>query len=72
MKQQEKFLREQIFFTVLELCSPKQRSYMGSWNGIPWALGYVSVSGICYLVRPWRYLQAALVAPIILHIPNYW
>ena len=37
-----------------------------------WTFGFIYVSGIAYLVRPWRYLQAALTAPALFFIPHYW
>ncbi|XP_068202333.1 solute carrier family 22 member 7-like [Palaemon carinicauda] len=52
------------FVTVMELSTPSQRSSVGSMYVIPWALGYMVVPGIAYLIREWRWLQAAYTLPI--------
>ncbi|XP_068223638.1 solute carrier family 22 member 6-B-like isoform X2 [Palaemon carinicauda] len=60
------------FIYVMEICSHSQRSSVGSLGGIPWSLGYIIVPGIAYLIRPWRWLQAAYSVPMIYLISYYW
>ncbi|XP_069960389.1 solute carrier family 22 member 3 [Cherax quadricarinatus] len=52
----------------LEISSPKQRTYVGAFMSAPWALGYMILPGIAYLIRPWQWLQTAFTFPTFLFI----
>ncbi|XP_042222762.1 steroid transmembrane transporter SLC22A24-like [Homarus americanus] len=56
----------------LEICSPKYRSHVGSLYSIPWALGYMMLPGLAYLVRDWQMLQIALTIPNVFSIIYIW
>ncbi|XP_068223639.1 organic cation transporter protein-like [Palaemon carinicauda] len=60
------------FIFMMEMCSPSQRSSIGSVGGIPWSVGYMIVPGIAYLIRPWRWLQVAYTFPTIFFFSFYW
>ncbi|XP_064105109.1 organic cation transporter protein-like [Macrobrachium nipponense] len=60
------------FIYVMEICSPSQRSSVGTVGGVPWSLGYMIVPGIAYLIRPWRWLQVAYSIPMFYLISYYW
>ncbi|XP_068223633.1 organic cation/carnitine transporter 2-like [Palaemon carinicauda] len=60
------------FVYTMELSSPSQRSAVGCVGGIPWSFGFLLVPSIAYLVRPWRYMQVAFSAPMLLFIAYYW
>ncbi|XP_066986623.1 organic cation transporter protein-like isoform X1 [Macrobrachium rosenbergii] len=60
------------FIFMMEICSPSQRSSIGSVGGIPWSVGYMIVPGIAYLIRPWRWLQVAYTFPTIFFFSFYW
>ena len=57
---------------ALEICSPRQRSFVGSYSGIPWAVGYMVVPAIAYLVQPWRWMQVALTVPAFTQAFALW
>ncbi|XP_042233844.1 organic cation transporter protein-like, partial [Homarus americanus] len=56
----------------LEICSPKHRSIIGSLYAIPWAVGYMVLPGVAYLVRDWQMLQVALTIPSIFFVIYIW
>ncbi|XP_066985957.1 organic cation/carnitine transporter 2-like [Macrobrachium rosenbergii] len=60
------------FVYTLEISSHRQRSVVGSIGGIPWSFGFLVVPGIAYLVRPWRWMQVAYSAPMLLLVSYYW
>ncbi|XP_066955024.1 organic cation transporter protein-like isoform X2 [Macrobrachium rosenbergii] len=60
------------FIQVMELFSPSQRSSLGSLFVLPWAIGYMLVPGIAYIIRSWRWLQTAYSMPVILLFSYYW
>ncbi|XP_064105530.1 organic cation transporter protein-like [Macrobrachium nipponense] len=60
------------FLYAVEVCSHSQRSTFGSIGGIPWAIGFLVVPGIAYLIRPWRWMQVAYTVPLLLTIAYYW
>ncbi|XP_042890135.1 organic cation transporter protein-like [Penaeus japonicus] len=60
------------FISVMEACSAKQRDYVGPLFVLPWALGYMVVPGIAYLIRDWKPLQAALTTPALLLVVFYF
>ncbi|XP_037789627.1 organic cation transporter protein-like [Penaeus monodon] len=60
------------FISVMEACSAKQRDYVGPLFVLPWALGYMVVPGIAYLIRDWKPLQAALTTPALVLVVFYF
>lgn len=54
------------------MCSPSQRTYVGSLFLIPWAIGYMVVPGVAYLVRPWRWMQAVFTVPVFYSLIFFW
>ncbi|XP_042237357.1 organic cation transporter protein-like [Homarus americanus] len=60
------------FILQMETCSTKERSMVGTLFVVPWALGYMVVPGIAYLVRRWRELQAVVTVPALVFIAHYW
>ncbi|KAK8753556.1 hypothetical protein OTU49_000229 [Cherax quadricarinatus] len=56
----------------LEVYSRKQRSMMGNLFAVPWAVGYMVLPGIAYLVYDWYWLQAALTLPAIFMFSYFW
>ncbi|XP_076049374.1 uncharacterized protein LOC143030054 [Oratosquilla oratoria] len=57
------------FNMAMEETPPKYRSLMGMVLGIPFSVWVVAMSGVAYLIRDWRNLQAAVSAPVLLFIP---
>ncbi|XP_076049375.1 solute carrier family 22 member 20-like [Oratosquilla oratoria] len=57
------------FNMAIEETPPKYRSLMGMLLGIPFSVWVVAMSGVAYLIRDWRNLQAAVSAPVLLFIP---
>ena len=68
----QNFIFTYFFVLGLEICSAKQRSYVGAMMSASWAVGYMFMPAITYFIRPWRYMQIALTLPVLFHIPNYW
>ncbi|XP_071526276.1 solute carrier family 22 member 13-like [Panulirus ornatus] len=60
------------FLILMEICSAKERSKFGTLFMLPWALGYMALPGIAYLVKRWRWLQATLSLPTLLLTLQYW
>ncbi|XP_076064207.1 organic cation transporter protein-like [Oratosquilla oratoria] len=54
------------FILAMENCSPSRRSFVGSLYAVPWALGYMALPGIAYVVRDWQWLQVVLSLPSLL------
>ncbi|XP_066985956.1 organic anion transporter 3-like [Macrobrachium rosenbergii] len=65
------FVYSKFRVTTMEICSHRQRSVVGSIGGVPWSLGFLVVPGIAYLVRPWRWMQVAYSAPMLLLVSFY-
>ena len=53
---------------VMETCATKYRAAVGTLIVIPWALGYMAVPGIAYVVRTWKVLQLCYAIPTLLTI----
>ncbi|XP_045118822.1 solute carrier family 22 member 6-like [Portunus trituberculatus] len=53
------------FIIMMEWTTTSTRSSFGSMTVTGWAVGCMLVPGIAYLIRPWRYLQAAFVLPYV-------
>ncbi|XP_042868981.1 organic cation transporter protein-like [Penaeus japonicus] len=60
------------FVLVMELCSSRHRSTVSVMFVVPWALGYMVLPGIAYLVRTWYWLQVALTVPALYTISYFW
>lgn len=57
-----------LFVLIMETCATKYRAAAGTLFVIPWALGYMAVPGIAYLVRTWKLLQVAYSIPALFAI----
>lgn len=53
---------------VMENSATRYRSLVGAMTLMPWAMSYVAVSGIAYMIRTWRLLQLGLSLPSLLGI----
>ncbi|XP_050726666.1 organic cation transporter protein-like isoform X5 [Eriocheir sinensis] len=60
------------FVLMMETCGTKERTKIGTLTGLSWAIGYAGVPGIAYLIRTWKWLQAALSLPALMLISFYW
>lgn len=60
------------FVLVMELIGTKWRTTIGIMYQIPFDFGHLSLAFFGYLIRDWRYLQAAISAPSLLLIAYYW
>nr|XP_053634384.1 organic cation transporter protein-like [Cherax quadricarinatus] len=61
-----------IFVFVMETCASKYRAGAGTLIVIPWAVGYMVVPGIAYVIRPWKLLQVAYTVPALYTIIYFW
>ncbi|XP_042206685.1 organic cation transporter-like protein [Homarus americanus] len=62
-----------FFILALEVCEPKHRGTVGILTGLPWALGTMAWGAMAYLIRDWRWLQAAVSLPTVLNFfPLYF
>nr|XP_045612558.1 organic cation transporter-like protein [Procambarus clarkii] len=57
---------------TMELCTPRQRNYVASFFLLPWAVGYMMVPGVAYLVRPWRWMLVAFTIPVFYYLIYFW
>lgn len=60
------------FIISLEVSSPKLRSMAAILFILPWAIGYMILPGIAYVVRSWQRLQAVLISPYVPLLAYYW
>ncbi|XP_030836202.1 organic cation transporter protein-like [Strongylocentrotus purpuratus] len=56
------------FIVGTEFVGPSKRKITGIIYGIPFALGYVCLAGIAYLVPYWRTLELICVSPALIYI----
>ncbi|XP_063840218.1 solute carrier family 22 member 20-like [Scylla paramamosain] len=56
------------FIIMMEWTATSTRSSFGSLTVMAWAVGCMMVPGIAYIIRPWRYLQAAFVLPYVIFL----
>ncbi|KAI8500696.1 hypothetical protein Bbelb_215140 [Branchiostoma belcheri] len=63
----------QLFFCAgTELVSADKRGLVGMVIWIYWAVAYVLLAGIAYLIRPWMWLQIAMTVPFLVCISFWW
>ncbi|XP_025098374.1 organic cation transporter protein-like isoform X2 [Pomacea canaliculata] len=60
------------YILIMELVGPKYRVFAGFVILIFCSLGYVSLAGIAYFIRNWRYLELAITAPSLLFLFYWW
>ncbi|XP_068245524.1 organic cation transporter protein-like [Palaemon carinicauda] len=60
------------FVMSMETCSLEKRSMVGALFTLPWALGYMAVPGIAYLIRTWQWMQVAYTVPALSLIAYFW
>ncbi|KAK7078509.1 hypothetical protein SK128_022825 [Halocaridina rubra] len=56
----------------METCSSEKRSIVGSLFVLPWALSYMVLPGIAYLIRTWQWLQVAFSVPALFLAAYFW
>ncbi|CAL4144108.1 unnamed protein product, partial [Meganyctiphanes norvegica] len=54
----------------VESCTERQRSIVGIMFCLPFAIGYMLLPGVAYLLRDWRDLHLAISVPVMLLIAN--
>ncbi|XP_063840969.1 organic cation transporter protein-like isoform X2 [Scylla paramamosain] len=59
------------FLIMMEMCTPSSRSTFGSLFSMAWAVACMMLPGIAYLIKPWRYLQAALTLPNLIFLLSW-
>lgn len=55
-----------LYSLAMEVCQIKHRPAVGVLIGLPWAFGTMAWGGMGYLIRDWRYLNAAISLPFFL------
>ncbi|KAG1714612.1 Solute carrier family 22 member 3 [Nymphon striatum] len=55
-------------WSVQECLSNKNRSIFGNINGFGFSMATISLSGISYLLKDWKYIQLATTLPLLLII----
>nr|KAG5705621.1 hypothetical protein BaRGS_034819 [Batillaria attramentaria] len=62
-----------VSFTLsTELVGPRYRVEAGFVIQCFYSVGYMSLAGIAYFVRNWRYLEVAITAPALLFVIYWW
>ncbi|XP_055954393.1 organic cation transporter protein [Patella vulgata] len=62
-----------VAFTLsTELVGPKYRLFVGIMNQMFYSVGYMTLSGMAYLLRDWRYLELAITLPVVLFATYWW
>lgn len=56
----------------METCAKRYRAAAGTLFVVPWALGYMAIPGIAYLVRKWYLLQIAYSIPTLITLIYFW
>ncbi|XP_063859590.1 organic cation transporter protein-like [Scylla paramamosain] len=57
---------------LMETSGRRERTMVSALFVVPWALGYMILPGVAYLVRPWKWLQAATSLPTLPLVLYYW
>ncbi|XP_035669815.1 organic cation transporter protein-like [Branchiostoma floridae] len=60
------------FVLGTELVSADKRGLVGMVIWIYWAVAYVLLAGIAYLIRPWMWLQITMTVPYLVCISFWW
>lgn len=58
------------YILAVESCTERQRSIVGIMFCLPFAVGYMLLPGVAYLLRDWRDLHLAISVPVMLLIAN--
>lgn len=58
------------YILAVEASSVRHRSVVGILFSVPFAVGFMLLPGLAYLIRDWRFLHLAISAPVILLIAN--
>lgn len=68
------FMSNDSFPTVsaMELVGPKYRVVAGFVIQGFYSLGFMSLAGIAYFIRNWRYLEVAITAPALVFVSYWW
>ena len=63
-----------ICFNVLgtELVGPSYRLFAGFLVQSFYSIGYMTLAGLAYALRDWRYIELAITLPVILFVPYIW
>ena len=60
------------YVSVAEVVGPKYRGTAGVATDIFWAVGYMTLGGLAYLIRDWVILQVVLSAALSFQILYFW
>ncbi|XP_035668644.1 organic cation transporter protein-like [Branchiostoma floridae] len=60
------------FVLGAEMVSPEKRTLVGMIIMIYWAVGYVLLAGVAYLIRSWMWFQIAVTMPYLIGFAYYW
>ncbi|CAH1251987.1 SLC22A3 [Branchiostoma lanceolatum] len=60
------------FVIGAEMVSPEKRTLVGMIIMIYWAVGYVMLAGVAYLIRSWMWFQIAVTIPYLIGFAYYW
>ena len=61
-----------VSMAATELVGPKYRVVAGFVIQSFYSVGYMSLAGIAYFIRDWRYLEVAITAPALLFVLYWW
>ncbi|KAK6187134.1 hypothetical protein SNE40_005223 [Patella caerulea] len=62
-----------VAFTLsTELVGPEYRLFVGFMIQMFYSVGYMTLSGMAYLLRDWRYLELAITLPVVLFASYWW
>ena len=63
-----------ICFNILgtELVGPSYRLFAGFLVQSFYSIGYMTLAGVAYALRDWRYIELAITLPVILFVPYIW
>ncbi|XP_055954391.1 organic cation/carnitine transporter 2-like [Patella vulgata] len=62
-----------VAFTLsTELVGPKYRLFVGIMILMFYSVGYMTLSGMAYVLRDWRYLELAITLPVLLFAAYWW
>lgn len=61
-----------IFSPALEMVGPSKRIVAGTIIHMFFAIGFLVIAGIAYLVHDWRKLSILVTLPGLLYLPYWW